>query len=42
VLPLVCLRPGLLSLRPPLVAAAVVAAFAPGLAVLSTLARATW
>ena len=40
VLPLVCLRLGLLWLRP--VAAAVVAAtFTPGLAVLSTLARAT-
>jgi hypothetical protein len=41
VLPLVCLRLGLLRLRPRPVAAAVVAPFAPGLAVLSTLARAT-
>ena len=37
VLPLVCLRLGLLWLRPP-----PMAAFAPGLAVLSTLARASW
>jgi hypothetical protein len=42
VLPLVCLCLGLLWLRLPLVAAAVVAAFTPGLAVLSTLARASW
>ena len=41
VLRLVCLRLGLLWLRPRPVAAAVVAAFTPGLAVLSTLARAT-
>jgi hypothetical protein len=41
VLPLVCLRLGLLWLRSRPVAAAVLAAFAPGLAVLSTLARAT-
>jgi hypothetical protein len=42
VLPLVCLRLGLLRLQPRPVAAAVVAApFTPGLAVLSTLARAT-
>ena len=40
VLPLVCLRLDLLWLRPRPVAAAV-AAFTPGLAVLSTLARAT-
>jgi hypothetical protein len=38
VLPLVCLRLGLLRLRP----RPVVAACTPGLAVLSTLARATW
>jgi hypothetical protein len=42
VLPLVCLRLGLLRLRPRPVATVVVAAFTPGLAVLSTLARATW
>jgi hypothetical protein len=41
VLPLVCLRLGLLWLRPRPVAAAVVAtAFTPGLVVLPTLARA--
>jgi hypothetical protein len=38
VLPLVCLFPGLLWLR----SRPLVAAFTPGLAVLSTLARATW
>jgi hypothetical protein len=42
VLPLVCLRLGLLWLRPRPVVAAVGAAFAPGLAVLSAVARATW
>jgi hypothetical protein len=42
VLPLVCLRLGLLWLQPGPVAAAVVAArFTPGLVVLSTLAWAT-
>ena len=41
VLPLVCLRLGLLWLRPRPVAAAVVAAFTPGLAMLPALARAT-
>jgi len=41
VLPVVCLRLGLLWLRRRPVAAAVVAAFPPGLAVLSALARAT-
>jgi hypothetical protein len=42
VLPVVCLRLCLLWLRPRPVAAAVVAApFTPGLAVLSTLARAS-
>jgi hypothetical protein len=42
VLPLVCLRRRLLWLRHRPVAAAVVAAFPPGLAVLPALARATW
>ena len=40
-LPLVCLRLGLLWLRPRPVAVAVVAMFTPGLAVLFALARAT-
>jgi hypothetical protein len=41
VLPLVCLCLGLLWLRPRPVAAAVVAAFTSGLALLSALARTT-